>query len=71
MSSGDGIKEYGSNTFPYIEYIEFPGWTCTDSVQAYIDRLKEQLPDNKSKTIVDALIPSAAVEILHKRLVKM
>ncbi|KAG9062130.1 hypothetical protein KI688_006462 [Linnemannia hyalina] len=49
------------------QYIEFPGWTCTDSVQAYVDRLKEQLPDNVSKTIVDALIPSAAVEMLHKR----
>ncbi|KAG0272672.1 hypothetical protein BGZ95_011551 [Linnemannia exigua] len=63
MSSGDGIKEYGSSTFPYIE---FPG--CAGSVQAYVDRLKEQLPEDESKAIVDTLVPSAAVEMLHKRL---
>ncbi|KAF9536266.1 hypothetical protein EC957_011803, partial [Mortierella hygrophila] len=65
LSSGDGVKEYGSSTFPYIE---FPGWTGVDSVQAYVDRLKEQLPDNESRTQVDTLIPSAAVNMLHKRL---
>ncbi|KAG0247321.1 hypothetical protein BG011_001681, partial [Mortierella polycephala] len=65
MRSGDGIKEYGSNTFPYIE---FPGWTGADSVQAYVDRLKEQLPDDKSKRQVDILVLSVAVETLHKRL---
>ncbi|KAF8927104.1 hypothetical protein BGZ47_002336 [Haplosporangium gracile] len=65
VSSGDGIKEYGSNTFPYIE---FPGWTGAESVQAYVDHLKEQLPDDASKRQVDTLIPSIAVEMLHKRL---
>ncbi|KAG0335175.1 hypothetical protein BG005_004653, partial [Podila minutissima] len=65
MSSGDGIKEYGSNIFPYIE---FPGWTGPASVQSYIDRMKEQLPDDESKKMVDALIPTAAVDTLHKRL---
>ncbi|KAF9348111.1 hypothetical protein BGX34_002668, partial [Mortierella sp. NVP85] len=48
MSSGDGVKEYGSNTFPYIE---FPGWTCASSVQSYIDRLKKQLLDDESKRL--------------------
>ncbi|KAG9062249.1 hypothetical protein KI688_006581 [Linnemannia hyalina] len=66
LSSGGGIKEYGSNTFP--TYIEFPGWTGAESVLLYIDRLKDQLPDDESKTLVDALIPPAAVEMLHKRL---
>ncbi|KAG0287865.1 hypothetical protein BGZ98_004454, partial [Dissophora globulifera] len=28
MSSGDGIKEYGSNIFPYVE---FPGWSSPAS----------------------------------------
>ncbi|KAF9572409.1 hypothetical protein BGW38_008530, partial [Lunasporangiospora selenospora] len=65
MGSGDGIKEYGSNTFPYLE---FPGWTSTDSVQAYIDRLKEQLLDDDSKRRVDALIPPEAVEVLHRKM---
>jgi len=65
MSSGDGIKEYGSSTFPYVE---FPGWTGPDSVQSYVDRIKDQLSDDGSKRLVDALIPTAAVDMLHKRL---
>ncbi|KAF9376201.1 hypothetical protein CPB97_010991 [Podila verticillata] len=65
LSSGDGVKEYGSSIFPYIE---FPGWTGPDSVQSHIDRMKECLPDDDSKTMVDALIPPAAVDMLHKRL---
>jgi hypothetical protein len=65
LSSGDGVKEYGSSIFPYIE---FPGWTNADSVQAYVDRLKEQLSDNESRRKVDAFIPSVAVEMLHNRL---
>ncbi|KAG9067273.1 hypothetical protein KI688_012055 [Linnemannia hyalina] len=65
LSSGDGVKEYGSSTFPYIE---FPGWRDPDSVQAFIDRMKEQLQDDGSKRLVDALIPPAAVNMLHKRL---
>ncbi|KAI8357599.1 hypothetical protein B0O80DRAFT_292378 [Mortierella sp. GBAus27b] len=65
LSSGDGVKEYGSSTFPYIE---FPGWTGVDSVQAYVDHLKEQLQDDESKRQVDILLPSAAVDMLHQRL---
>ncbi|KAF9318898.1 hypothetical protein BG006_003119 [Podila minutissima] len=59
MSSGDGIKEYD---------VEFPGWSSPASVQSYIDRMKEQLSDDESKRLVDVLIPSAAVDMLHKRL---
>ncbi|KAG0314046.1 hypothetical protein BG000_005676, partial [Podila horticola] len=65
LSSGDGVKEYGSSIFPYIE---FPGWTSPDSVQSHIDRMKERLPDDESKRMVDVLIPPAAVDMLHKRL---
>ncbi|KAF8924492.1 hypothetical protein BGZ47_003981, partial [Haplosporangium gracile] len=65
LSSGDGVKEYGSSTFPYIE---FPGWSDPDSVQAFVDRMKERLQDDGSKRMVDALIPPAAVSMLHKRL---
>ncbi|KAF9547851.1 hypothetical protein BGW38_009622, partial [Lunasporangiospora selenospora] len=46
MGIGDGVKEYGSSSFPYIE---FPGWTSVDSVQSYIGRLKDQLLDEESK----------------------
>ncbi|KAF9346582.1 hypothetical protein BGX26_001886 [Mortierella sp. AD094] len=33
LSSGDGVKVYGSRNFPYIE---FPGWRGPDSVQALL-----------------------------------
>lgn len=65
MSSSDSIKEYDSNAFPYVK---FTGWTGADSIQAYVDRLKEQLPSDESRRQVDTLIPSVAVEMLHKRL---
>ncbi|KAG0247773.1 hypothetical protein BG011_000951, partial [Mortierella polycephala] len=65
LGSGHGVKEEGSSTFLYLE---FPGWTCRDSVQSYIDRLKEQLPNVESKATVDTLIPPAAVNMLYKRL---
>ena len=52
-------------TFPYVE---FPEWTGPDSVQSYVDRIKDQLSDDGSKRLVDALIPTAAVDMLHKRL---
>lgn len=65
MSSGDGVKEYGSNNFPYIE---FPGWAGPESVQAFIDRMKEHLLDDDSRKMVDNLIPADAVNMLHKRL---
>ncbi|KAG0315150.1 hypothetical protein BGZ97_008544 [Linnemannia gamsii] len=55
-SSGDGVKEYGLKG--------------VDSVQAYVDRFKEQLPDNESKAQVDTHILSAAVDMLHRRLVE-
>ncbi|KAF9178441.1 hypothetical protein BGZ50_007703 [Haplosporangium sp. Z 11] len=65
MNSGDGVKEYGSNTLPCIE---FSGWTGGESIQSYIDRLKEYIPGDESKALVDIFIPLAAVEMLHKRL---
>ncbi|KAF9088056.1 hypothetical protein BGX27_002804 [Mortierella sp. AM989] len=65
MSSGDGVKEYGTSTFPYIE---FPGWTSIDSIQSYIGRLKDQLVGDESKRRVDSLIPPEAVAMLHRRM---
>ncbi|KAF9549958.1 hypothetical protein EC957_002018 [Mortierella hygrophila] len=54
MSSGDGIKEYGSNAFPYIEC---SGRTCAESALSYIDRLNDQLSDDESKTQANTHIP--------------
>jgi hypothetical protein len=63
--SGGDTKEFGPDSLPYLE---FPEWTGVDSIQSYINRFKDQLPDDESKARVDTLIPSAAVEMLHKRL---
>ncbi|KAK3838833.1 MAG: hypothetical protein J3R72DRAFT_512002 [Linnemannia gamsii] len=68
LSSGDGVKEGrsgGSTAFPYIE---FPGWAGPDSVHAFISRVKEHLPDDDSKKLVDDFIPPTAVDFLHKKL---
>lgn len=65
LRSGEGVKEARSETFPYFE---FPGCVGRDSIQSYVERVKNHLPDNKSKAIVDTLIPPAAVDMLHKRL---
>jgi hypothetical protein len=51
--------------FPYFE---FPGWVSRHSVQSYVDRIKEQLPDKDSKQKLGALIPPAAIDMLYKRL---
>ncbi|KAF9145341.1 hypothetical protein BGX30_009351 [Mortierella sp. GBA39] len=57
MSSGDGIKEYGSYAFAYIEC---PGWTCAESVLSYINRLNDQLSDDESKTqrLIGRFVPT-------------
>lgn len=39
-----------------------------ESIQSYVNRLKDQLPDDESKARVDTLIPPTAVKMLHKRL---
>ncbi|KAF9993836.1 hypothetical protein BGZ79_001448, partial [Entomortierella chlamydospora] len=65
QSSGDGVKEYGSKTFPYLE---FPGWNGETSVQSFIDRVKDQLPDDESRRVIDTLLPPEAVKMLHERL---
>ncbi|KAF9342989.1 hypothetical protein BGX26_006469, partial [Mortierella sp. AD094] len=43
-------------------YLEFPGWTSQASVQSFINRVKDQLPDDESKNAVDALLPEEAIE---------
>ncbi|KAF9105154.1 hypothetical protein BGX27_009785 [Mortierella sp. AM989] len=63
--SGDGVKEEGSPTFPYIE---FPGWANQASIHSFIDRVKDQLPDDESRRVIDTLLPPEAVKMLHERL---
>ncbi|KAF9383204.1 hypothetical protein BGX21_001624 [Mortierella sp. AD011] len=65
ICSGDGVKEEGSPTFPYIE---FPGWDGEASVWSFIDHVKGQLPDEESRRVIDTLLPPEAVKMLHERL---
>ncbi|KAG0083635.1 hypothetical protein BGZ93_001680, partial [Podila epicladia] len=65
LSSGEGVKEARSETFPYFE---FPGWTGRDSIQSYIERVMDHLPDKESKKIIGSLLPPAAIAMLHERL---
>ncbi|KAF9177745.1 hypothetical protein BGZ49_005559, partial [Haplosporangium sp. Z 27] len=65
LSSGDGVKEEGSLSYPYIE---FQGWSDLASIYSFIDRIKSQLPDDASKQAIDTLIPPEAVGMLHKKL---
>ncbi|KAG0247082.1 hypothetical protein BG011_002071, partial [Mortierella polycephala] len=65
LSSGEGVKEPRSEMFPYFE---FPGWTGRDSIQSYIERVMDQLPDKESKNMLGSLFPPAAIAMLHERL---
>lgn len=48
----------------------WPDRSCgsSDSIQSYVESVKDNLPDNESKTIIDTLIPPAVVDMLHERL---
>ncbi|KAF9280639.1 hypothetical protein BGZ74_002557, partial [Mortierella antarctica] len=65
LSSGEGVKEAQSEMFPYFE---FPGWTGRDSIQSYIERVMDHLPDKESKNMIGSLLPPAATAMLHERL---
>ncbi|KAI8057141.1 hypothetical protein BDF22DRAFT_227367 [Syncephalis plumigaleata] len=64
--SGDDVK--GGVPTKDFKYIEFPGWDDVNSVQAYVNRIKNALSNKKLKRKVDGLIPQEAVEELHERL---
>ncbi|KAF9404159.1 hypothetical protein BGZ76_007088, partial [Entomortierella beljakovae] len=63
-TSRDILKESGTG-FPMLK---FPGWTDQASIQLFIDRVKDQLPDNESKKAMEDLIPEEAVKMLHQKL---
>ncbi|KAF9420898.1 hypothetical protein BGZ76_004033 [Entomortierella beljakovae] len=65
MSSGDGVKEYGSPMFPHLEFL---GWTSEEVIQSFINRIKDQMLDEDSKQRIDHLIPPEAVSMMYKRL---
>ncbi|KAG0279026.1 H(+)-transporting V1 sector ATPase subunit A [Linnemannia gamsii] len=65
LSSGEGVKEARSEIFPYFEV---PGWTGRDSIQSYIERVMDHLPDKESKNMLGSLLPPEAIVMLHKRL---
>ncbi|KAF9412658.1 hypothetical protein BGZ76_005144, partial [Entomortierella beljakovae] len=58
-------KEYGSPMFPHLEFL---GWTSEEAIQLFINRIKDQIPDEGSKQRINHLIPHEAVSMMYKRL---
>ncbi|KAF9119193.1 hypothetical protein BGX30_004020 [Mortierella sp. GBA39] len=65
LSGPPDVKEARSEMFPYFE---FPSWTGRDSIQSYIERVMDHLPDKESKNMLGSLLPPAAIAMLHERL---
>ncbi|KAF9141680.1 hypothetical protein BGX20_007368, partial [Mortierella sp. AD010] len=65
LSSGDGVKEEGSLSYPHLD---FTGWSNVASIHSYVKRIKNQLLDEESKQKIDVLLPPEAIDMLHKRL---
>ncbi|KAF9136606.1 hypothetical protein BGX30_011030, partial [Mortierella sp. GBA39] len=70
-SSGSAIKATGPLTgdLDGFEYMEFPGWTGRESIEAYVAGLRYLLPTNDAKQALDRLLPSEAVDMMMERLV--
>ncbi|KAF8926898.1 hypothetical protein BGZ47_002487 [Haplosporangium gracile] len=65
QSSGSGLKD-SSTTF---EYLEFPGWSSKESVNAYISRVRNCLDDDQSKLALDEFLSQEAVGMLFQKFV--
>ncbi|KAF9115634.1 hypothetical protein BGX30_006203 [Mortierella sp. GBA39] len=85
MTSGTGISIYtqdwarGSGPFNKstrslsgengFEYMEFPGWTGRESIEAYVAGLRYLLPTEDAKQALGRLLPSEAIDEMMERLV--
>ncbi|KAK3821624.1 MAG: hypothetical protein J3Q66DRAFT_154282 [Benniella sp.] len=56
----------GQNGF---EYMEFPGWTGRESIEAYVAGLRCLLPTEGARQALDRLLPSEAIHAITERLV--
>ncbi|KAF9916716.1 hypothetical protein FBU30_001179 [Linnemannia zychae] len=65
QSSGSGSKDSSTT----LEYLEFPGWSDKDSVETYISRVRNCLPDDQSKQALDEFLSQEAVDMLVQKFV--
>ncbi|KAF9297268.1 hypothetical protein BGZ74_009949 [Mortierella antarctica] len=69
-SSGSFNKSTGSlsdrNGF---EYMEFPGWTGRESIEAYVAKLRWLLPSKGAEQALDRLLPTEAIQAITERFV--
>ncbi|KAF9155637.1 hypothetical protein BG015_009082 [Linnemannia schmuckeri] len=56
----------GKNEF---EYMEFPGWTGRESMEAYVAGLRYLLPTEGARQALDRLLPPEAIQTITERLV--
>ncbi|KAF9984705.1 hypothetical protein BGZ65_012828 [Modicella reniformis] len=63
QSSGSGLKDSSTT----LEYLEFPGWACKDSIKSYISRVQMCLQDERSKLALDEQLPQDAVDMLFEK----
>ena len=52
-----------------FEYMEFPGWTGRESIEAYVAGLRCLLPTEDARQALDRLLPSEAIHAITERLV--
>ncbi|KAF9110171.1 hypothetical protein BGX30_008083, partial [Mortierella sp. GBA39] len=67
-SAGSFVKSPGSDLDAF-EYMEFPGWTGRESIEAYIAGLRNLLPTEDAKLALDRLLQPEAIEMMTERLV--
>ncbi|KAG0267567.1 hypothetical protein DFQ27_008612 [Actinomortierella ambigua] len=52
-----------------FEYIEFPGWTGRESIEAYVAGLQRLRPTKGARQALDRLLPAEAIQAITERLV--
>ena len=51
------------------KYMEFPGWTDQESINAYVSRVRSCLLDDESKRVFDERVPQDALAMLFDKFV--
>ncbi|ORX95394.1 hypothetical protein K493DRAFT_337378 [Basidiobolus meristosporus CBS 931.73] len=79
LTSGTGLSIYTLNwarssgsTLKHLPgaftYMEFPGWTSRQSIDTYITSIRNQLPTEDARVVLDSLLPSEARDMLFEKL---
>jgi len=69
-SSGSFSKAAGPlSSHNEFEFMEFPGWTGRESIEAYLASLRCMLPTASARESLDKLFPSEAIQAISERFV--